>query len=138
MSKFTLTAQLKLQAPGNVNAVVNNIRSQLQGITATVNVAVPPQASRQLSAVQKNLQKTSKAAKEAQSSITNFGESAALAAKRFIAFTLAGGAIVRFAGVIKNSVQEAIVFERQMNKIAQATGSSASSVAAVSKEISKL
>ena len=138
MTKFTLTAQLKLQPPNNVGSVVNNIRQQLQGITATVNVVVPPQSQRNLQAAQKTMQKTAKAAEEAKGAVEAFGGAAALAAKRFLAFSIAGGAIIKFTGALTQGVGEAIAFEREMNKIAQATGSSAKAVSEISTEITKL
>jgi TP901 family phage tail tape measure protein len=138
MSRFSINAELRIQAPSNLNSVVNNIRQQLAGITATVNIVVPPQAQRNLANAQKNLQNITKNAQKATSSITTFGEQAALAGKRFAAFALVGGSFIKFTSAITQGVKEAIAFEREMNKIAQATGSSAKSVSQISSEISRL
>ena len=138
MAGFVLTAQLRLQAPTNLTQVANQIQSQLQNITATVNVVVPPQATAALNRANQNLNKTAKAAKQAESALENFGGLAALAAKRFIAFTIAGGAVVRLAGALIQATKDAIEFERQMNRVEQVTGASAKTIGQISKEISRL
>lgn len=48
---FNLTAQLNLQGPTNVGAIVNNIKKQLNNISANVNVKVSPGTSQNIAAL---------------------------------------------------------------------------------------
>ena len=45
--RFNLTAQIQLQAPTNTRQVIGQIRNQLQGITANVNVQANQKAINQ-------------------------------------------------------------------------------------------
>ena len=49
--KFSLTAQLNLQAPTNVKQVFNNIQKQLSGATVNINVANSAKAVKDLNKV---------------------------------------------------------------------------------------
>ncbi|MBU2060476.1 MAG: phage tail tape measure protein, partial [Bacteroidetes bacterium] len=138
MSKFVLTAQIKLQAPTNTSQIVNQIRSQLQGITATIGVTVPRQTTQALQSTVKQVKNVGKAVEEEKSRIVGFGEASALAAKRFLAFAIAGRSIMRLAQHLGASVKEAITFERQMNKVAQVTDRSNMAISALTDEISRL
>ena len=51
MSKFVLTAQLQLQAPRNTAQVVNQIRSQLAGVSVPVTVKGAAAAQKQIKGV---------------------------------------------------------------------------------------
>jgi hypothetical protein len=138
MSRFSLIAQIQLRGPQNVGAVVSSIRQQLQGITATVNVAVPPQSLRALTTVNKAVQQTTKVTKEASTGITHFGEQAALAGKRFLAFALTGGLIIKTFSAFKTGIAGAIAFERELVKVSQATGSTLKSLSGLTNEITRL
>lgn len=59
---FNITAQIQLQAPGNINQVVNQINNQLKNINANINLKIPPnvqnvvnQLSAGISALNSNL-----------------------------------------------------------------------------------
>ena len=86
---------LQLQPPKNVRQVVNAINTQLQGVTAPVNVAVNPQgiakANAQLKSVSATASGTSKSLTGAARSADSFGASLGAAARRFASITLATG-----------------------------------------------
>lgn len=138
MAKFILTAEIQLRSPRNVTRVVNQIKSQLQGITAQVNIVVPKQQLNQLKQTVKDMHKVSKVTDEASNSMEDFGKKSALAFKRFAAFSLATGGIVGLVQAFKNGLKDAIHFEREMNKIAQATGESISNMKGLASEITRL
>lgn len=138
MARYVLSAQIKLRPPQNVNDVVNTIRNQLKGIKATVDIVVPPQAKKDLVAVQKSIKNVDKEAKQTRETIKSFGESVALAGKRFLAFSVATAGIFKLFGAIKTGISDAITFERELIKVSQATGSSVSGLASLTTEITRL
>ena len=164
--KFNIVAQLNLQGPANVKQVVRNIKSQLSGINANVNVTVNQKAMQNIQKMQKSLanvssqvaktnktlsnlssasQKAGKSVaaagnnlKVARTAAQDFGHSIALATKRFAAFSVGAGIMVGFTSAIKNGAAAAIDFERQMIKVAQVTGKTMAGLSGVSKEITRL
>ena len=115
MSKFVLTAQLKLQSPNNTRQVISDLRKQLSGINIPVEVKGAAQAKRQVDQVARSV-------KEASNQAQNMGKSFGLAFKRFAAFTVASRAVSLFTNTLANAVDEAIDFQREMVKISQVTG----------------
>ena len=117
-SKFAITAELNLQTK-NLSQVVNNLKRQFQGIDFNIKIKDLANAESQVRGI-------GKAADGASKSIGSLGSSIADAAKRFSAITLATGTFVGLTRAIKNAVGDAIEFEREMVKIAQATGKTVS------------
>ena len=131
MSKFVLTAQLRLQAPTNVNQVLNNVRRQLQG----VNIPVQVKGARQ---AQNQIQQVTKATQQASSAATALGRSFGSAVKRFAAFTVASRAVSLFTNSLANAVDEAIAFQDELVKISQVTGKSIRELSGLSRTIDEL
>jgi len=133
--QFTLTAQLRLQPPTNIGQVVNQMRNQIGGITVDLRVQ---SQTRQLDTVQKQLNSVKKAAGEASKGVTNFGEQAALAAKRFFAFSIATTGFLKLVNAIGNGVKDAIEFEREVFKISQVTGTAIRDLKDLTGEVDRL
>ena len=131
MSRFVLTAQLQLQAPNNVQAVVRQIQQQLQGVTVNVNVQGTAQAQRQL-------QQVTQQTNAATSAADRMGRAFALSVRRFAAFSIATRAVSLFTSNISSAVDEAIKFERQLIKVSQVTGKTVSQLRFLTKEINSL
>ena len=131
MSKFVLTAQLKLQAPNNTRQVVNQMRSQLSGLNVPVQVSGASTATKQIKQV-------TAATKQAAGAADNMGRSFGLALKRFAAFTVASRAVSLFTNTLAGAVDEAIDFQRELVKISQVTGKSMSSLRGLNQEITNL
>ena len=108
--RFLLTAQLQLAAPANVANVVRQINSQLRGINANVNININ-NANAQLNQLTKNINNAGKAAKTAKNDIEKFGEQAAVAIRRYGAFTLATTAFIKLSNAINAGIDEAIKYE---------------------------
>ncbi len=91
--------------------------------TATKKMAdVNTQFAKASQNVNKNMAQTQKQVKATAGELESFGKDAALAIRRFSAFTLATGAIYGFVRAIKSGISEAIKFERELAKIVQVTG----------------
>jgi TP901 family phage tail tape measure protein len=134
MADFTLTAQLRLQAPSNVNQIVNQMRNQIGDIRVNLSV----RASNSLNTVQKQLQDIKTTANDASDGITKFGSQAALAAKRFLAFSIVTTGFLKLTNAIKNGLNDAIEFEREVFKISQVTGTAVRDLQDLTKEVTKL
>lgn len=135
---FVLTARLKLQGPRNVRNIVAAINSQLRGINAQVNVQLNQNQARGLANINTQLKNTSKHANAAKDSLEAFGEQSALAIRRFLAFSVASIGFIKLVGAIKEGVDNAIQFEREMVKIAQVTNNTVKSVSGIQTEIFRL
>ena len=129
-SKFAITAELNLQTK-NLSQVVNNLKQQFQGIDLNIKIKDLANAESQVRGI-------GKAADGASKSIGSLGSSIADAAKRFSAITLATGTFVGLTRAIKNAVGDAIEFEREMVKIAQATGKTVSQLRGLEVEVGNI
>ena len=157
--KFNIVAQLNLQGPTNVKAVVNDIKRQLSGVNANVNVQLDKRAVSSINEASKKLSSLGTSAKKSTDSLNklnkankstgqgmantarnmneaataahNFGKQSQLAVKRFAAFTVGAGIIGGFVTAIKKGTVAAIEFEREMVKVAQVTGQAMNSLGGV-------
>jgi len=137
MARFIVTAQLRLAAPtsANVGAVVRQIQNSLRGVTVDVKINVNKS---QLATVQGGLKSVSAASDAATSSIEKFGKQSALAIRRYTAFAAATGTFLALGSAIKSSFNDAIAFDKQLNKLRQVTGQSARDVESFTKIITEL
>jgi len=138
MSKFVLSAQMQLQAPKNVNAVLRSVNSQLKGIKAVVDIQIDPRSQKALTQMNKAMKGTKKEAKESGDAIENLGKQAALAARRYGAFVTATFAFRALISKIKEGIGEAIDFQREVVKISQVTGKSVGELKALTQEVTRL
>jgi TP901 family phage tail tape measure protein len=86
----------------------------IQGAATKVNSAT--------NSVNKSLANTAKSAGIAGSALQDFGKDAALAVRRFAAFSAATGVIFGFTRAVGTATKEAIQFQRELAKITQVTG----------------
>jgi hypothetical protein len=126
--KFTITAELNLQTK-NIGQVVDNLKKQFQG--ADLNIKI-----KDLAKAESQMRGLSKTTGEAERSVSSLGGSIATAAKKFSAITLATGTLIGFTRAIKNAVSDAIEFEREIVKIAQATGKTVGQLKSLQNEVS--
>ena len=111
---FNLTAQLQLQSPRNVDKVVNDIRRRLKPI----GVSLKLDGAKNLSKVNSEVKSVTKSTQELSQASKNVEE----AFRRFSVITIGTGIIINFTNAVKNSIKEAIEFERELVKISQVTG----------------
>ena len=131
MSKFVLTAQLQLQAPNNVKQVVQQIQSQLNGVSVNIQVQNAGQA-------QKQIQQVAQATNQATTAAERMGKAFALSIRRFAAFSIATRAVGLFTSTLSDAVQTSIDFERQLIKVSQVTGKSLTQLRGLTKQITSL
>jgi len=129
-SKFTITAELNLQTK-NLNQVVGNLKKQFAG--ANLNIKI-----KDLAQAQAQIQKIGTTAKQSSKSFGDFANGIVSATRRFTALTAATATFVGLARAIKSGVGEAITFEREVVKIAQATGQTKAQLAGLTKEITNV
>jgi len=131
MSKFVLTAQLQLKAPGNARQVVQQMQRQLSGVSINVSLKNGSQTQRQLANTNKQVQ-------QLNSSGQRLGKTFGLAVNRFAAFTVATRAVSLLTNSLANATKEAIEFERELVKISQVTGKTLSQLSKLSDNITDL
>ena len=184
---FNINAQVILSGPKNIKAVQKKIKSGLQGVTASIDLKVPKNLSKQLgsfnkglaslnknisalqssaatanahlsglgkqfnslnnssktmaksqASVQTSLKNTAKQVGEARSEIQAFGKDAALAIRRFSAFTVATGVVFGFVRAVQTATKAAIDYEREITRVVQVTGASAGSIGKLKNTIDDL
>ena len=131
---FNLTAQLQLQAPGNADRVLNQIRRQLKPI----GVQVKLQNTKNIAQANKDLRAFNKHAQSSSKSMSNLNRTLQESARRFSVITIATGSFLALANAFKNSVKQAVAFERELVKISQVTGKSVRQLESLSSEVTKL
>ena len=131
MAKFILTAQLQLQAPGNVRQVVNQIQQQLRGINVSIDLNDIKKSTREINALSAATDKASNAA-------ANMGKAFGVSLKRFAAFSLASRAIGLFTNKLSSAIDDAIKFQDEIVKLAQITGETTKDLSKLSNTIGNL
>ena len=137
MSKFVLTTELNIQAP-NLSNVVSQMNKQLSNVNINLNAPNAPQVNKQLSNTNKNLKQTVKSTKQAAQGFDRLGASIGKSIGYLIRYDIARKAINLFSNAIEQGLSDAIKFEREMVKIAQVTGKTASQLKGLEREISNL
>tara|TARA_R100000479_G_C6397024_1_gene207480 strand:- start:2092 stop:12003 length:9912 start_codon:yes stop_codon:yes gene_type:complete len=123
-----------------LNATAKGTSSQLTRLAAS-GAGVATSANKVTSAtnqINKSLDKTAASSKVAGSQIQAFGKDAALAVRRFAAFSIATGVIFGFTRAITQATSEAIKFERELVKITQVTGRAGKDLAGLRQTIDSL
>ena len=90
------------------------------------------------SRVQGALQNTGKNVRQVGNEIQEFGKDAALAIRRFAAFTVATGVVFGFVRAIQSATKAALDYEREITKVVQVTGASAGSISKLKATIDDL
>lgn len=140
---FVINAQLQAD-PASLARTASQVRGTLSGINVPLNinsasaqsalakVASSAQATRAaLASVQAAAASANAsfgtiitASRQGASSLENLGAQAGLAARRFLAFSLAAGSLVQLVSGIKSATKAAVDFDLAMNKVAQVSGDS--------------
>ena len=131
MAKFVLTADIVLQAPKNVNQVVNSIQSQLNNIQANVSV-------KGATAANKQIQQLTTSTNQASSAAQKMGKSFTASVRRFSALAIATRAVSLFTNTLGGAIKESIAFERELVKISQVTGKSIGGLSKLTNTVSDL
>jgi len=159
LSGINVPVNIKLDK--NTARGIRSVNTQLQGLNTTLstlqkNAATTASSFRSLanstksiqsgakavssatSNVNKSLGQTAKAANVAGGALQNFGKDAALAARRFAAFSVATGVIFGFTRAVGTATKEAIQFERELAKITQVTGKAGKDLDGLRKTVDSL
>ena len=138
------TLNRQLTSTNNILRQVNNNATQASRAIQSLSqaAATTQRATKNLNSATRstnqNLNTISKAAGQAGTAIEGFGKDSALAIRRFTAFTVATGAIFGFVNAVKQAVGESIKFERELSRVTQVTGASASELKALEGTIDGL
>lgn len=166
MSGFTLTANINIQKPGNLDQVSKLIQQKVGNINSTINVSIGSKSKKDLDQLnnsmrgltssakvtQSSLNKFSKDSKglssdlkrvkkdtdNASSSMFSFGRQTAITVRRFGAYTLATAGFFKFVTAVKSGIVESIKFQDELIKIRQVTGESLFALKNLTDEIDRL
>ena len=158
LSNINVGVKLKLDSRANasidtLNKKLLNLNNTLQTVTLSMvrfdgvvksmgtsfaKLSEIRQTANSLNTFEKKVESTRKVTFQARNEIENFGKQAALAIRRFSAFTIAVGAVFGFVRAIHNATSEAIAFDKQLTKIAQVTGVSKKNLSPLVSEITRL
>jgi TP901 family phage tail tape measure protein len=123
---------------GRLNLTVNTAKVEAQlaalGKQAPIKItATLPTA--QLRAYREELTRVRKASKEVEDGFSDFAEKAALAGKRFAAFTVATTGFFALASAIKSGISTASDFEVELLRVQQVTRESARNISGLKESI---
>lgn len=123
---------------GRLNLTVNTAKVEAQlaalGKQAPIKITATLPTS-QLRAYREELTRVRKASKEVEDGFTDFAEKAALAGKRFAAFTVATTGFFALASAIKSGISNASDFEVELLKVQQVTRESARNILGLKESI---
>jgi TP901 family phage tail tape measure protein len=135
---FTLTAALKVTPPSNINKIVADINRKLKSVNVDINLGLPANAQRQLAGVSTEIKKIGTASKQTKTYVESLGTSAAASVRRFAGFTIFASTFYSLSRAIKDSLGEAISFQREVVKIRQVSGTSLKDLKALTDEVTRL
>ena len=160
--EFNIVGHLMLSS-GNLQSQLSGIFSQLQSqarsLNIPVNIGINPQQQAALTGLNTALghtrtgmqavqsaslatatamQTVARASVDATGFMENLATQTGVAARRFLAFAAAGGTLVQLARGFRETISQAISFERQMNVISQISTESAQEVAGLATEVGRL
>lgn len=138
MSGFTLTANLKVTLPGDLNSIINQLNSRLQGVNVNVGLKLPSGANQQINQLNSNLSSLGKQATKTGLDFEKMGSNVALSIKKFAGFTIVASAFYTVSRAISGSIDDAIKFQHELVKIRQVTGTSLKDLTALSDEVTTL
>ena len=117
-----------------------NVSSNLAGLSGSSSKAAAnlKNVSSSAQSQAKSMQQSAAATKTATTAMVAFGQQSQLAIKRFLAFAIPTGVLIKFTTAVQNAASEAIEFERELVKVAQVTGRSISQLGSLTKEITRL
>ena len=120
-------------AANRTDAAIRKLSTGLGGLQA-VNVKTVASHKQVASSVNQ----TAAAFKGASNELEEFGKDAALAIRRFTAFTVATSVVFGFVRAIGKATSAAISYEREVVKVVQVTGASAAKIGQFKKTIDDL
>ena len=129
--KFSLVAQIQLQAPTNTRQVVDRIRRDLSGVSVQLEAKGAAKTANEVAKVNKQL-------KNASASANTFASNLKIATQRAAGLAIATRAVSALTSRFKSAVDEAISFQRELVKVSQVTGKTLNQLKGLSKEITNL
>jgi TP901 family phage tail tape measure protein len=122
-----------VNASNTASGAVSNLGGSMSRTSAGASVV--QQSARTATT---SLKGVTTAFQEAEAAGEQFGKSAGLALRRFAGFTLAAGTVFAVVDSFKHGIEQAILFEREMNKLEQVNAGTVTQIKEVERAISSL
>lgn len=136
-SNFILNAQIRVVGPthGNIRNIISQLNNSIGNVNSNVNININTSSINRATTA---INRTAQAVRHAKDSFESFGDQAALAIKRFGAFTFVTTGVFALTGAIRSAISEAIEFERQLIRVGQVTLRPTSQLGGLTGEIRRL
>lgn len=143
---YVLNTQMTIQlANGALRQITDQINQSLRSINGEINLRGAEASlgtirnlSRGTTQLSTDFTRVAAAAKESASAVEAFGAQTALAARRFAAFAIGPGALVSIAYGFKSALAEAFLFEKELIRLEQISGSTKQQLQGVAQAASDL
>lgn len=137
MPEFSLTGQINLRPPTDLDNIKRAIQNKLGNVTV-VPLNQIPVATNQLKKFNYELGKVALLSNDVEESFFNIGRNLGQTVRRFGAFTIATTALFGVIRSFQANIKEAVLFEKELIKISQVTGTSMKGLSDLKDEITDL
>ena len=139
-SALTSNIQALSTSINQLTASATSAQSAITALNASFNTFARTNSNvgKGITTTLKNINKTTQAVNQSSASLEKFGKDAAVAIKRFAAYTVATAGIFAFVGAVGKATAEAIDFQHEIVRIGQVTGKSVDQLGGLEKEITRL
>lgn len=125
-----------LRVNAQSSSATSSLRGMGSGATSVANSFQQMSASG--ASVSATMRSVSRSFAQAENSLNSFSFQTGLAARRFAAFTIGAGALIKLSQYFREGISEGISFQNQLVKIAQVSGDSEGKLKALAGEVTAL
>ena len=136
--KFSLTAQINLQAPKNTKQIYNQIQKQLSNISINVGLTNARKAVQDITKITKAQKQLESQSRKTSTSADKMGKAFGSALKNVLRYDLARRVFSAFANTVEQGIGDAIRFNREMVKVAQVGNQTIKSLKGLTTQIRTL
>lgn len=140
LKAITTNMQALSQAATLARTNVDSLNSSLANMGAGISRvgSVSSSAATGIDKIKQSAAAASKDVSRAGSAVEDFGKQAGLAVKRFAAFSIVTGVIYGLGSALTSALGEFVSFDKEMVRLSQVTGNSASELKGLKAEITNL
>ena len=134
---FVLTGQINLRPPQNLDSIKKQIENKFRNLSVMPLDSIPT-VTGQVKKLNTEITKTVFISKQIDSSFASVGSNLGKTVRRFGAFTVATTALFGIIRSFEANIKNAVLFEKELLKISQVTGTSVKGLSSLKNEITNL
>lgn len=135
---FSLTGNLNINLPSNLNSIINQLQSRLNGVNVNIGINTSNNATRQLNQLSTGLSNVGRQARSTSHDVDKFSDSVTSSLKKFAGFTAIATVFYGVSRAIHQSIDDALNFQNELVKISQVTGTSIKDLSNLTDEVTRL